>query len=148
MKCAKCLEDKSESDFSWKVKSKNRRQCYCKKCNIEYHKIHYQKNKNDYLLKADVWQKKMAAMVNDIKRKPCVDCGGIFNPWQMDFDHLRNKEFNISAAAGRLGVSGKRLMDEIAKCELVCANCHRDRTHKRRFLPDSVIGRPEPFQGS
>lgn len=31
-----------------------------------------------------------------LKNKPCADCFGWFNPWQMQFDHLENKEFNIA----------------------------------------------------
>lgn len=66
------------------------------------------------------------------KSKPCTDCGGTFHPVAMDYDHLPGfvKEFEIGmAAAGR---SRAAVLAEMAKCELVCANCHRVRTHQRR----------------
>lgn len=67
--------------------------------------------------------------VDRLKDKPCIDCRGIFHRWQMDFDHVRgNKKFNVCQPGSR---SIQTVIDEIAKCDLVCANCHRDRTHKR-----------------
>jgi 5-methylcytosine-specific restriction endonuclease McrA len=59
---------------------------------------------------------------------PCADCGNMFHPAAMDFDHLGDKKFTISGA----DVALKTLMDEIAKCEIVCSNCHRIRTWLRR----------------
>lgn len=58
-----------------------------------------------------------------------MDCKGKFNPWQMEWDH-RNPEqkvFNISSHPGF-----KDFKKELAKCDLVCANCHKNRTHSRR----------------
>lgn len=61
---------------------------------------------------------------------PCVDCGGIFPPECMDFDHLRDKRKGVSALlyAGR---PWSEVEEEMSKCELVCANCHRIRTRRR-----------------
>jgi hypothetical protein len=61
----------------------------------------------------------------------------------MEFDHLDAdaKHFNVSA--GVTQVSHERLLTEIAKCEVVCANCHAERTHQRKQArkgakPDAV----------
>lgn len=66
----------------------------------------------------------------------CADCGGQFHPAAMTFDHLpgTTKRSEVSA----LLQSGYRkvLLDEIAKCELVCANCHAVRTFLRRSERD------------
>jgi hypothetical protein len=59
----------------------------------------------------------------------CVDCG-INNHIILDFDHLRNKKYNISRMIHD-GFSWKAIKKEIEKCEIVCANCHRIRTHNR-----------------
>lgn len=70
-----------------------------------------------------------------LKSDPCIDCKRQFKPWQMDFDHLRDKKFNIGNAIFRL--SKEEILEEIKKCELVCANCHRDRTYVRSH--DQVV---------
>lgn len=69
--------------------------------------------------------------LNSLKSAPCMDCGGVFPPECMDFDHVRGvKFFNIS----NICRSMESLLHEIAKCDLVCANCHRIRTAKRPKL--------------
>jgi hypothetical protein len=47
----------------------------------------------------------------------------------LEFDHLRDKEFSISK--GLVDRNWQSVLDEIAKCDVVCANCHRRRTAKR-----------------
>lgn len=59
---------------------------------------------------------------------PCADCGKIFPPYVMDFDHLHSKFNNVSRM---VSYSRNTLISEINKCEIVCANCHRMRTHNR-----------------
>ena len=59
----------------------------------------------------------------------CVDCGEN-NHIVLDFDHLRDKKYNISQMVHE-GFSWVAIMKEVAKCEVVCANCHRIRTHFR-----------------
>jgi len=49
----------------------------------------------------------------------------------MDFDHLRDKRMTIALMASS-GYRLEVLKEEVGKCELVCANCHRDRTYKRK----------------
>jgi hypothetical protein len=48
----------------------------------------------------------------------------------LDFDHLKDKKYNISRMIHD-GFSWAAIKKEIAKCEVVCANCHRVRTHNR-----------------
>jgi lysyl-tRNA synthetase class I len=48
----------------------------------------------------------------------------------MDFDHVRGrKQKNVMELIPTL--SKKKIDEEIAKCEIVCSNCHRIRTHRR-----------------
>jgi len=69
------------------------------------------------------------AIVDALKAVPCEDCGGTFPPECMDFDHVRGaKRGEVSDLL--LG-SLERLLDEIAKCDIICANCHRTRTKAR-----------------
>jgi hypothetical protein len=61
-----------------------------------------------------------------------MDCGNTFPPVCMDFDHrdADSKSFNI---ASRIQLSIEKLAAEIAKCDLVCSNCHRIRTSGRQW---------------
>ena len=59
----------------------------------------------------------------------CTDCGET-NPIVLDFDHLKDKKYNVSRMIHD-GFSWAAIKKEIAKCEVVCANCHRIRTHNR-----------------
>lgn len=72
------------------------------------------------------------AVLSALKDKPCADCGQRYPSCVMDFDHVRGKKsFNIfSGMAHALAT----LLKEVKKCEVVCANCHRLRTFKRRKL--------------
>lgn len=65
--------------------------------------------------------------------QPCADCGVRFPHWVLDFDHLpgSDKRGNLATMINE-GFSRETILEEIAKCELVCANCHRTRTHTRR----------------
>lgn len=69
-------------------------------------------------------------LTNALKDVPCFDCGGSFPIVCMDFDHRdpAEKSFTVSGKIG--GSSLTRLLAEIAKCDVVCSNCHRIRTAK------------------
>lgn len=68
---------------------------------------------------------------------PCTDCGIQYPYYVMEFDHVRGEKVaNVMLIAG-IG-SWKTLLLEIAKCEIVCGNCHSVRTHYRR------VGQNEP----
>lgn len=69
-------------------------------------------------------------LIDSLKRCPCADCGERYQPHIMDFDH-RPGELKTGAVS-TLQVSRVRLLAEIAKCDVVCSNCHRKRTYRRR----------------
>ena len=75
---------------------------------------------------------KLAEFVNAFKRRPCADCGGEFPPYLMDFDHVGGDKLDDICGMRRRTVSREAIRVEIEKCEVVCANCHRARTHARR----------------
>lgn len=69
-------------------------------------------------------------IILDAKRKPCKDCKNSYHIEAMEFDHCRGeKKFELSRGT-KYGT--KTVRAEIAKCDLVCANCHRIRTAARR----------------
>ena len=61
-----------------------------------------------------------------------MDCGLEFPPCAMDFDHRdgREKVIGVTRMVGRAGIA--RILAEAEKCDIVCANCHRARTFRRR----------------
>lgn len=60
----------------------------------------------------------------------CKDCGYRLHSAALDFDHVRGvKKFTLSR---RLAATIPTLAAEVAKCEVVCANCHRIRTVTRK----------------
>ena len=69
-----------------------------------------------------------------LKSEPCVDCGGRFDACCMDFDHRdsASKLYNVGSMFSR-HYSRELIESEIAKCDLVCANCHRIRTRTKRI---------------
>ena len=75
----------------------------------------------------------LAQYLRDLKTKtPCVDCGINYPYYVMDFDHVRGqKHANVMELVSTL--SKKKIDEEIAKCEIVCSNCHRIRTHMRKI---------------
>jgi hypothetical protein len=71
-------------------------------------------------------QRKRALMVEYLKTHPCVDCGNP-DPRVLEFDHRRDKKFTIGAAVSSGHVSWGKILVEIDKCDVRCANCHRIR---------------------
>lgn len=71
--------------------------------------------------------------MNGVKQaNPCTDCNAFYPYYVMQFDHTgSDKESNVSDMANR-SLSLARTKNEIAKCELVCANCHAVRTWERQ----------------
>jgi hypothetical protein len=70
------------------------------------------------------------AVMREAKSAPCADCGGLFPPECMDFDHVRGDK--VDCVARMFMGGGAAFLAEIAKCEVVCSNCHRIRTKERR----------------
>ncbi len=96
-------------------------------------KRHYLINKQSYLDKNKKYRQSIHDFVKNIKENAsCVDCGMKYPYYVMDFDHLEDKDFGVSylMSTGRI----KALKNEIKKCEIVCSNCHRQRTYKRMML--------------
>lgn len=92
---------------------------------------HYYANRQAYIDKSLRRRKEIRAWIRGLKEaKPCTDCNQYYPYYVMDFDHLENKEFEMNKLVNK--GSYLRLRTEIAKCELVCSNCHRIRTHLRR----------------
>jgi len=69
-------------------------------------------------------------LVRQFKNVPCSDCGVIYHFSAMQFDHLKDKKFAVSVSKDHRAIS--KLLEEISKCEVVCANCHSVRSWERK----------------
>ena len=86
-----------------------------------------------HTIAARVSDRRMRDWVTSIKlERGCVDCGYNAHPAALHFDHLPGveKTAGIAKLIGRIG--REPMLAEIAKCEVVCANCHAVRTAERR----------------
>jgi len=95
----------------------------------------YEKNKAAILKRSAHYRRRQVAkLVAQFKEgRPCTDCRQVFPPCVMDFDHRPGviKCFDLKGQnMSRYALA--RVMEEIAKCDLVCSNCHRLRTWRRR----------------
>ena len=88
---------------------------------------HYYANKQQYLDRNAKAKADKRAWIKAKKNVPCMDCGKSYPFYVMDFDH-RDPSIKV-ANIGRLIGSWKKLKEEVEKCDIVCSNCHRIRTH-------------------
>lgn len=79
---------------------------------------------------------RVAYLVDYLREHPCADCGET-DPVVLEFDHLRDKKFGIGK--GFRERKWESVLEEIAKCDVVCANCHRRRTAKRGGFIRAVV---------
>jgi hypothetical protein len=130
--CSRCKRFRRLNSFSWRVVGK-RKSNWCIRCYKTIAAAWYRDNKNK--VKARTRNSKLTATLwlSAQKDAPCVDCGGKFHFAAMDFDHLRDKVLNPNQMAN-YGWRPARMAEELKKCELVCSNCHRVRTYKRRAV--------------
>jgi hypothetical protein len=115
----------------------------------EAQRRYYERNRALVRQRNDRKRAMLRQMVIDAKSVPCMDCGGIFPVCAMDFDHRSRPD--KEALVGRLvdSLSERRLRAEMAKCDVVCSNCHRMRTFGKlplRVQKAAVAGRVDPLQ--
>lgn len=92
---------------------------------------HYVDNREVYRERTKQSRRETSARVNAIKEaSPCKDCGFKYPYYVMQFDHIEdNKVESVHHLVRKR--TWAAVEAEIAKCELVCANCHAERTHSR-----------------
>ena len=137
IKCSKCKELKDIEKFNFRNKEKNIKQSSCKDCQSLIRRQSYEKNKSYYLeyekINSPRRRKNNRIFITAYKaNKPCKDCGIIYPHYVMDFDHLPEFKKEIKIASKGNYFSKEKLLNEFSKCDLVCANCHRERTWKRK----------------
>ena len=125
--CCKCKEQKVDTLFS---RSGKYRSSTCKVCHAVYSNNHYLKNKEKYRNKANSDRKKRLNHCNLYKSHfGCYVCGEKDSSC-LDFHHIDSKKKTDGVAAMIRNYAWQTLLDEIAKCVVICSNCHRKKHYK------------------
>lgn len=131
--CSTCNISKPLKDFYKKKSNSDGYDNNCKECKRNYDKAYYAKRYSDTemvekrkRLKQDIALRNRKFIYDYLSTHPCVSCGES-DPIVLEFDHIDmlDKSFNISDSTDHSIASIKA---EIAKCRVLCANCHRRRT--------------------
>jgi hypothetical protein len=108
-----------------------------RKYNREYQREWYKKNRDLHIRRVYVSTSKRRALllqrINELRDRPCADCGVRYPPYVMDFDHIVGEKVDDVCAMRRRMMDWDKIVAEIAKCDVVCSNCHRPRTYFRRL---------------
>lgn len=106
----------------------------CRTCNKERSREYYAANREKHLV---VIKERKQRILKETREKylrylldhPCVDCGET-DVRVLEADHIRDKQYTISIMIND-GYSWPKILAELKKCEIVCANHHRIRTYER-----------------
>lgn len=75
---------------------------------------------------------KKRIIIDNLKSVPCADCGVSYPPYIMQFDHRPDKT-KFKNVSNMWSYSIARILEEASKCDIVCANCHYERTWKQQY---------------
>ena len=134
--CNHCLQAKDEAEFNWRWKALGIRQPACRDCQHGQNKTYFEGDAKKRHLQ-QVKERKHA--VRDLAREyiwdylskhPCEECGES-DPMVLEFHHEHSKEYPVSVMING-GYPIPKIEAEIAKCRVLCANCHRKLTMKER----------------
>src|SRR5690242_6245481 len=130
--CSKCGLVLPKSAFAQRSKDGATCNSYCRSCQREYYRLHYRQNSEHHnrrrmINAARQRARNRKALVELLRLHRCVDCGE-GDPRVLEFDHVRGPKCgNIGDLVAR-PAAWDRILSEIAKCEVRCANCHRRKT--------------------
>jgi transposase-like protein len=127
--CGRCFLDKPVEQFHRRGSGHQR---WCKACRKEYDAAYHGHFRELLTAKKRERVEHLVEWMREVKSKPCADCGGRFHPAVMQFDHRPGspKRDNLSTLVRRSSI--RLALDEMANCDIVCANCHAVRTFERR----------------
>ena len=130
--CSKCKVEKSLTFFNKRIASKDGYSSYCKQCNSESLKNHYYSNKEYYYNKSRNYYLELKEwFINYKQTLKCSKCGESRH-WVLDFHHKDPSIKDGTIAQMLINSSRENLIQEIDKCDVLCANCHRDLHYQER----------------
>ena len=133
--CNHCGRELSLEEYNWRYQALGVRQSCCRECqkkqksdwylrnkDTERERLRSQKAENRASLQAFIWEY--------LKSHPCIDCGET-DPRVLEFDHVRGDKHSSVSKMVTDNRSLAIVQQEIDKCEVRCANCHRRRHYKQ-----------------
>lgn len=135
--CSKCNKEKSLDEYLFinPKKQDGKLRPDCRSCVRSRASAYYAKDPKTQRTRMELVKKSAVFKAKQFRTeylsgKSCVDCGEQ-DPIVLDFDHIaNNKVCDVSKMVSR-GYRLWRIEQEISKCEIRCANCHRRITYKR-----------------
>lgn len=131
-KCSICKRDKDIEEFNKNSSRSDGLASNCKLCANKLAKKHYKKNsaqmkKQIQNSKKNRIEEHRLKLFNYYNDHPCIDCTEN-DPMVLEMDHVRGKKIKEVSSMISEGYSWKKIQEEISKCEVRCANCHRRKT--------------------
>lgn len=155
-KCTICGKEKDEKEYYYRNKKAERLHAQCKECyRVKRRKIwkeYYNKHGSKYRENAVMRNRELkiilrSRMYDYLQGKSCEKCG-ISDPRVLEFDHIdpKTKDFSIAKAMHDI-MSWDKLLAEIQKCQILCANCHKIKTaaeqgwykHLRNYTDNGIV---------
>lgn len=130
--CTRCKVEQPLTNYRARKAAKDGLQSWCKACNKEHAADHYANNlERREAIKANT--KNMRDQNREyvwryLESNPC-SCGEA-DPRVLEFDHIdpSSKREAVAEMVSK-SYSLQAIKDEIAKCRVMCANCHRRHTY-------------------
>lgn len=134
--CGVCHQEKPDEAYNFRNKALAKRHSVCKVCKRTYSMRYYRKNSATYSCsrKVRVYKYRIRnrlAVADYLASHPCVDCRES-DPLVLEFDHVVGRKLKAVSTLIMEGSALPVLVEEIAKCVVRCANCHRRRTASSR----------------
>ena len=149
-RCPHCSTIKPSSAFARSKGRSDGLQSYCRTCIADLDHKRYEREVGREVSRRPrtSFSRPRGAWLRGLKTgQPCTDCDGVFDPQVMQWDHLPTYEKLGDISGGFAGRTEEELLREIAKCELVCTNCHIIRTFRRNGWDTRSIGEMEATYG-
>lgn len=130
--CFKCKITKSFSEFSIRNTAKDTYQSWCKPCFSERDKQRWS-NSSDTRRQTHYSKRKLrmkrnrTTTWNYLMEHPCAHCGET-DPRVLEFDHT-DPNTKQDCVSNLYHLAPEKIMEEISKCQVLCANCHRRKTY-------------------
>ena len=133
--CSKCNQEKEYSDFN---KNGNRLTSWCKRCVRSRSKQHYDEKGILKKEKRKLYIQQRREWFNEYKKTlKCIKCGENHVAC-LEFHHRDPGEKDFEIASLVSTANKEKLLKEMEKCDVLCANCHRKHHYENKLTLSSV----------